>query len=119
VLCKIFRVAAFALTNGVLCSVAQSQGTGSLMNTGAGAHSASSIGGFAMYSTEGITHIVPDGMGGGFIFGPQVSSTFIGNNTGGATLYAPHGSDLMITDGMGGLYLPERLKDSRPANTQK
>ena len=113
--CKIFSVAAFALTNGLLCSVAHSQGT----TTGAGAHSASSIDGPAVYSTQGTTRMVPDGMGGGFIFGPQGSSTFIGNNTGGATLYTPQGSDLMITDGMGGLYLPERAKDSRPANTQK
>jgi hypothetical protein len=71
-----------------------------------------SIPGLTLYSADGMTRVVGDGMGGGFIFGPKGSSSFISNNTGGATLYAPDSSDSIITDGRGGLYGSERLRTS-------
>jgi hypothetical protein len=104
-----FGVAVLCAATLSLCSGASSQATNPPQSTTGSALPEDIVAG-SIYSPDGITHIVGDGMGGGFVFGSGGLSTFINNGMGGGTLYAPNSTGAIISDGMGGgvLYSPRR-----------
>jgi len=96
-----FRVAAFYAASLFLSSGALAQRANPAASTSGTALPQDIIGG-SIYSPDGVTHIVGDGMSGGFIFDRARPSTFVSNGMGAGTLYAPNSTGVMIRDGIDG-----------------
>ena len=60
------------------------------------------LGGYNVYGPQGTTQVIPNGVGGYNTYGPNGTTQIHSNGVGGYSVYGPEGTTQVIPNGVGG-----------------